>query len=252
MREGMAQLMRHCFGHVQLLQAASLGEACICLGGQTGIDLVLLDLNLRDSTGVDSVRRLRRAAPQARVVVLSAESDSDTVRSAIAAGACGFIPKTARRGVIETALQQVLAGQTYLPSGLLQVAPPGSPWGYRATPLPQQQPFLSPSPARPAPASSGRLTPLRPQATELLVHQIGLAPRQVDVLRLMLEGGSNKLIARELALAESTVKSHSIAIFRKLNVSSRAEVMAHASRIGLYRLLGRHGGGEGGHGEPPA
>jgi DNA-binding NarL/FixJ family response regulator len=232
MRDGMALLMRHRFAQVQLLQAASLGEACICLGNQAGIELVLLDLNLRDSSGVDSVRRLRRAAPAARVVVLSAETDQVTVRAAIDAGASGFIPKTARSGVIEDALRQVLAGKIYLPANLLQ-APvdllpdhDGAALGGQIRPADPDLPRSD--------AWDQRLARAQPQATDELARQLGLAPRQADVFRLMLAGDSNKLIARQLALAESTVKSHTIAIFRKLNVSSRAEAMVQAAQKGVY------------------
>jgi DNA-binding NarL/FixJ family response regulator len=74
----------------------------------------------------------------------------------------------------------------------------------------------------------------QPHATDELARQFGLAPRQADVLRLMLAGDSNKHIALQLALAESTVKSHAVAIFRKLNVSSRAEAMVQAAQKGVY------------------
>ncbi|MEY4750750.1 MAG: hypothetical protein RIQ60_2964 [Pseudomonadota bacterium] len=296
MREGLALLMRQAFPQLQLLQAASLGEACICVGNQPGIELVLLDLNLRDSSGVDSVRRLRRAAPNARVVVLSADFDRDTVQQALAAGASDFIPKTARRGVIEQALRRALDGLIDLTSSGRPVAgtdvrpaaepadaptADGAPGAVPAQPnaWTQASPTLGGSGQRLAEAFAG-LTPFNSGAgastwrvngaaastmqaqaqaqmqtqtqtqtlmmsAEARLRQLGLAPRQVEVLRLLLEGEPNKVIARELDLAESTVKSHVIAIFRKLNVSSRAEAVAHASQNGLCRLLRRTGrGGE--------
>jgi DNA-binding NarL/FixJ family response regulator len=76
---------------------------------------------------------------------------------------------------------------------------------------------------------------VNPEAALTLARQLGLAPRQGEVMRLLLEGLSNKAIGRELDLAESTVKSHTIAIFRKLNVGGRAEAMVHAAQLGLYR-----------------
>jgi ATP/maltotriose-dependent transcriptional regulator MalT len=79
-----------------------------------------------------------------------------------------------------------------------------------------------------------RLASVSLAAVQALTRQLGLAPRQGEVLRLMLEGLSNKAIGRELDLAESTVKSHTIAIFRRLNVAGRAEAMVHAAQLGLY------------------
>ncbi|MFM2066042.1 MAG: hypothetical protein RLZZ584_951 [Pseudomonadota bacterium] len=245
MRDGMALLMRHRFAQVRLLQAASLGEACDCLAAEPGIELVLLDLKLGDSQGVDGVTRLRTAAPDATLVVLSGDVRHETVLAAIRAGASGYIPKTARGGAIERALRLVLDGQIYLPPEVLQaLQPPAGPatpglWTSGLAPLDigfgpiRPRPGL-PSAAAAQPAPAGRLAHVNLQAVAAMASQLGLAPRQVDVFKPMLEGAANKVIARELDLAESTVKSHTIAIFRKLGVSSRAEAMVKAAQLGLY------------------
>jgi DNA-binding NarL/FixJ family response regulator len=244
LREGLALLMRQRFEQLQLLEASSLGEACVCLAQHPDIELVLLDLSLRDSQGLDSLTHVRRVAPRACVVVLSADTRSETMVAAIRAGASGFIPKTARGGVIETALHMVLQGHVYLPAELLQPGaadlsddliggPTGSGWSGGST---RGRPGAS---AAPMPSAEPRLVAVHPDAALTLARQLGLAPRQGDVMRLLLEGLSNKAIGRELDLAESTVKSHTIAIFRKLNVGGRAEAMVHAAQLGMYSS-GRH------------
>lgn len=242
LREGLALLMRQRFEQLQLLEASSLGEACICLAEHPAIELVLLDLSLRDSQGLASLTRVRRVAPRATVVVLSADTRHDTMVAAIRAGASGFIPKTARGGVIETALHMVLQGHVYLPADLLQVGAADPAGDLIGGPPPGHQPD-GPARGRPGAGTAGaaqlpgvepRLVTVPREAAQSLARQLGLAPRQADVLRLLLEGLSNKAIGRELDLAESTVKSHTIAIFRKLNVGGRAEAMVHAAQLGLY------------------
>ena len=126
--------------------------------------------------------------------MLSADDSPDTVLAAIDAGAAGFIPKTARSGVMQQALRTVLAGGVYLPPAVL----------------------LAP---RAQTAEADTLT--------------GLTPRQTDVLRLLIEGKPNKLICRELALSESTVKTHLASIFRRLGASSRTQAVVAAARLGL-------------------
>jgi DNA-binding NarL/FixJ family response regulator len=87
--------------------------------------------------------------------------------------------------------------------------------------------ILNPSKAEAAPGTGFAQTPKQGMA------EIGLSPRQVDVLACLLRGMSNKHICRELGLAEGTVKSHTVAIFRALNVTSRAQAVIEASRRGF-------------------
>ena len=192
-REGLALLMSSAFPELECLQAGSIGQALDTLAREPDIRLVLLDLALPDSTGTQGLRRLRDKVPGVTVVVLSADETPETVLAAIDHGAAGFIPKTARPGAMRAALDTVMAGGVYLPPGML-----GSP-----------------------PVTAAQDTTL------------GLSARQLDVLKLLIDGMSNKLICRELDLSESTVKTHLAAIFRKLEVSSRTQAVVAAARLGL-------------------
>jgi DNA-binding NarL/FixJ family response regulator len=202
-REGLAMLIGHGFPEIELLQAGALGEALSCLAMTPDIQLVLLDLALPDADGLEGLLRLRAQAPDATVVVLSGDESPETVLAAIDAGAAGFVPKTARAGVMQGALRVVLAGGVYLPPAVLGFA-------------------------------RGAAQPVTP-AVNAGDHEglAGLSPRQVDVLRLLAAGKPNKLICRELALSESTVKTHLAAIFRKLDVNSRTQAVLAAARLGL-------------------
>lgn len=216
-RDGLALLLSQRFPEVQVEQASDLAGALLRLAVEPPIDLVLLDLGLSDSQGLGSLGQILDLRPQASVVVLSADDRPETVDSALAAGASGFIPKTSRGGVIDEALRIVINGGVYLPRNALVAAR-------------LQQ-------VRESPAAMPRAHPVEPFAVHedasVVTGAQELSARQLDVLRLMVDGLSSKNIGRELSLAESTVKSHILVIFRKLGVESRAQAVLAAVRLGL-------------------
>jgi DNA-binding NarL/FixJ family response regulator len=207
-REGLALLISQGFAQLQLRQAGDIAEAMRQLEAHPDTELLLLDLALPDSAGTSGLIYLREHAPQVTIVVLSADESPETVLAAIDAGAAGFIPKTARSGVMQQALRTVLAGGVYLPPAVL-LAPRDD--------------------AAEAMAAAAAFDPPAADADTLT----GLTPRQTDVLRLLIEGKPNKLICRELDLAESTVKTHLASIFRRLGASSRTQAVVAAARLGL-------------------
>lgn len=198
-RDGVALLIGHEFPEWELVQAGSLAQALECLGHDPGIALVLLDLGLPDNEGLAGLTRLRLRAPQPRYVVLSSSDGEDMVLAAVEHGASGFIPKSSQTGAMLNALRTALNGGTVLPP--------------LAGPLPAPLPWRS---------DEGSAA-----------DRLGISPRQVDILRLLAEGKSNKLICRELGIAESTVKTHLAMIFRKLDASSRTQAVVAAARLGL-------------------
>lgn len=187
-RDALSLLMELRHPEAQLCTAGTLAEAAECLARDPAPSLVLLDLSLPDSRGVDTLRRLREAAPLARIIVLSADDRPETVLAALDAGAAGFIPKTAKAEVLGGALRTVLAGGVFVPEGLA------------------------------APAEA----PAEPPLTT----------RQMEVFRGLVDGKSNKAIARELELSDSTVKTHVQAIYERLGITTRAQAVLVAARMG--------------------
>lgn len=163
-------------------------------------DLLLLDWHLAEADGETSMRRLRDAGCAGRIVVLSGETSAPLILRAVDLGAAGFIPKTYSSEMMIAALGKVLAGQIFLPAQAL----------------------------RPSASEAG--APRDAAAGPLLK---GLTSRQRDVYRAAARGLPNKLIARELGIAESTVKTHLTAVFAELGVRNRTEAAYQASREGL-------------------
>lgn len=202
-REALGQVLRVLDGKVELLEARDRDEAVEVARSSPDLNLVLLDLALPGAHGFDVLKELRTEHPGVPVVVLSATDTPDIVMRAIDAGAMGFIPKTSPTQVLVQALRLVLAGGVYLPREVLRKdADAGSP-------TTDEQPSLRDP------------------------RDIGLTARQAQVLALMVQGKPNKLICRELNLAEGTVKIHITAILKALNVSNRTQAVIAVGRLGL-------------------
>jgi len=191
-----------------VIEAADSRQALRLTHENPDLGLVLLDLNLPDRSGFDVLAELRGRYPATSVVVLSALNDRDSVARALELGAAGFIPKSASREVMLSALRLVFSGGLYIPPEIL---------GGR-----------EPSAKRGLPAGGAR--PGSPR-------ELGLTDRQVEILALMMQGKSNKAICRALDLAEPTVKNHVTAILKALKVRNRTEAVIAVGALGWQLRL---------------
>lgn len=199
-REGLVQTLQQLDPRPEVLDAADFDGACVLLARQE-FDLVVLDLGLPGLDGLSCLRTFRRNYPAMPVVILSAYDDARTVRKAMQCGAAGFVSKAYSSEQLLAVLREVLAG--------------------RACPPPQRQ--------------SARLarSPNLPIGGDTEPSDIGLTPRQAEVLGLMASGKSNREIAGLLGLSEGTVKIHLTAIFKALGVSSRTQAMVAVAERGI-------------------
>lgn len=211
--QGLKNLLGAMVPGLQIDTASAIGPA-LAMAADLRYDLVLLDWNLDGCDGAAAMQRLRDVGCAARIVVLSGDSDPQLVQTAIEFGAAGFVPKRYSSEAMLSALDKVLKGGIFLPPDM----PSGIPSSLSS----------SPSPAR-----SGSARPLVEAEQHLCTPVSGLTPRQVDVYRAAARGLPNKLIARELGIAEATVKSHLAAVFAVLGVRNRTEAAYHASREGI-------------------
>ena len=207
-REALARLVAELGPGTEVLEADSIAAAQDRLAMHPDVTLVVLDVALPDSNGIAGLERLLTTRPSVPVLVLSAQDDPATARAVLDAGARGFISKRSPTRVLTEALRLVLVGGTYVPPQALRAI---------ATPRADQG---GGSPAPDAPA----FTPLK---------SLGLTPRQVDVLALLVQGKPNKLICRTLNLAEGTVKTHTAAIYRALGVMNRTQAVYAVNRLGV-------------------
>lgn len=193
LREGLTALLRQMGEDIDVLAVEDGPSALAVAERESDLDAVVLDLALPDMDGAAVLKALGTLRPDLPVVVLSASEDAADVRRVMAAGALGYVPKTASPQTLVAALKLVLAGEIYVPPLLLQDGEPAPPT-----------------------ANGARLT-----------------PRQLDVLACMCRGLSNKATARELNMSEKTVKAHVTAILRSLGATNRVQAVALAREQAL-------------------
>lgn len=199
-REALGRVLQGLAPGATVLEAGDADAAFEALGREPDLDLALLDLTLPGMDGLSVLRRMRAHHPAVAVVIVSAILDRETVQQALDAGAAGYIPKSSSNEVLKSALGVVLAGGVYVPPELL------GRHSAQATVTPD---------VRTAPAA------------------LGITERQAEILALMMRGEPNKVICRELDLAESTVKNQVTAILKALKVTSRTQAVLQAGRLGL-------------------
>ena len=198
-RSGVAFTLQSTGQDVQVIECSSLDAAFQRLDAGLRVDLMILDLQMPGYQGLDSVRAVRSRRPDIPVLVLSGNEDPAAVRECIDLGAFGFVPKSAPSDQFNAALSLVLSGGVYLPPTSLSIGAPAT----RA----QQDAW-----------------------SRLGAH---LTERQRQVLMGIVQGKPNKVIARDLGLSDTTVKSHVAHILDALVVSNRTEAVYALARAGL-------------------
>lgn len=210
-REAITNVIESGFPDTETLETENLETALALAQEHDDLDLVLLDLNMPGMNGLNGLISLRNEAPTVPVVIVSAEDDKQIVLQAITCGAVGFISKSSPRNQMTEALQQILDGNVYLPSDIIRQSGQEGRRNRRGNDTPQIAPELLSS----------------------------LTRRQLLVLERMAKGESNKQIAYNLHIAETTVKAHVSAILRKLGVHNRVQAILSASDIDFAQYLRR-------------
>ena len=201
--QGLKAMLGRFLGRVRVVGEAPDSEAAEKVVAALDPDIVLCDVRLRGSSGLDLCKRLVEKEPDRRVVLLSVYDDEQYLYQALRSGAAGYLLKRVGGDELVRQLEQVHAGETVVDSAL----------------------------AGRAAASAARL-----QSGEFWPGaHLGLSHRESEVLALMVAGLSNRAIAAKLIVGDETVKSHARAIYRKLDVGDRAGAVAAALREGIFR-----------------
>lgn len=197
LRAGLRALLKST-ADIAVVAEAGSGEEALELCARACPDIVLLDISMPGLDGIEVTARLRAALPAIRVLIMTMHEDSGLLRAALRAGAAGYIVKRAVEYELITALYAVHRGELYVHPALTR--------------------SLLEAPA-PAPAR----------------EVAALTPREVDILRLIAEGHTNRQIAEARCLSVRTVESHRASIMDKLDLHSRAELARYAAEHGLLR-----------------
>jgi DNA-binding NarL/FixJ family response regulator len=201
--EGLKAVLARFAGRVRVVGQAGTAEQAQSVVAALGPDVVLCDVRLRESSGLDLCRRLTEQDPGRRVLLLSVYDDEQYLYQALRAGAAGYLLKRVSGEELVRSLEEVHAGQTVV-DGTLAAR-------------------VASTAAR---LNSGEFWP---------GARVGLSQRESEVLGLVVAGLSNRAIASRLVIGDETVKSHTRAIYRKLQVSDRAGAVAAALREGLFQ-----------------
>ncbi|MGZ4992045.1 MAG: LuxR C-terminal-related transcriptional regulator [Methylobacter sp.] len=189
---------------MQVFEAENFDEGLAIARG-TPLNLVLLDIQLPGKDGLAGVAELRKEFPNLCVAMFSGLDDRELVFEALRLGAMGFIVKSVSRQAFVEALRDVLSGRVYLPPSVV---------GPQAVGLSEE-------------TGSAGIRPVSDPA------DLGLTPREFEVLGWLVQGLCNKEIARKLGIEEQTVKNHLRPIFQKFAVARRTELLVKVFEKGI-------------------
>lgn len=202
-REGVAYLLKQIFSDLRVFEADSVDDG-LSIANETPLNLVLLDIQLPDKNGMNGLKELKSVFPDLCVVMFSGVDDREQVFEALRLGAMGFICKSMSRQAFVDALRDVLSGKVFLPLSVT----------------------LCQSATLKMDNDSGIRLPCKPD-------KYGLTPREYDVLGWLVQGMSNKQIARQLGIEEQTVRNYLRPIFQKFGVARRVELLIKVYEQGM-------------------
>ena len=190
---------------LEVVGQASNGKEAVSLARDLRPDVILMDLQMPEMNGVEAIKKISQEFPNVETIILTTFDTDEYIFSGIEAGAKAYLLKDSPPDEVIKAIRTVSSGES----------------------------LIQPSVARRLMdrLSDQSLAPVAKQPPESI-----LSPREREVLQLVAKGGSNKSIAADLFIGESTVKTHIIHIFNKLDVKDRTEAVAEAAKKGIIRL----------------
>jgi DNA-binding NarL/FixJ family response regulator len=202
-REALSSAVSLAYPTVRSKEVSNIDDAISVLESDRDYDIALLDLNIPGVQGFEGLLKLRTLHPRLPVLVVSGLETEQIVDEAITYGAAGFLPKSLGREVLATAISAIMAGDVYIPEGLLE----------------------------------GNDSDAVSAKADIIERLISLTPQQLRVLFMLREGLLNKQIAYELDVGATTVKKHVSEILRKLHVHSRTQAVIEVSKLDQDELF---------------
>lgn len=195
-RDGLSLRLEQIMPEAAISQASGYSQVFKILKSDNSYDILILDVEMQDMPWLESLKQIRELAPRTKIIVVSASEDNRTIRTILNTGVKGYIPKRSEIKVFNNAFKLVSDGGTYIPPNLIDNTPINN--------------------------ISGRNSGIKT-----------LTNRQSQVLDLIAQGKSNKQIAYDMGVSESTVKLHINALLRSLHVNNRTQAVITAQKIGL-------------------
>jgi DNA-binding NarL/FixJ family response regulator len=199
-REGLAGMLAR-EPDLELVGTAENGREALALAAGLKPDLVLMDLRMPVMGGAQAIREIRKIHPEAHFIILTVYDNDDELFEALRAGAKAFLLKDVSRDELVAVMRQVAAGKAHLQPEVTSM-------------------LLNRLMEMPGPGQAG----------------LHVTERELDVLKLLAGGASNKEIGQKLSISEHTVKSHVANIFDKLEAHDRTEAVAKAIQKGLIQV----------------
>ena len=195
-RDGLTLYLEKIVPEATISQAAGYSQMFKLLNDDIKTDFVFFDFEMPDIPWQEALNELKKISPETSIAVISGSEDSRTIKAILSSGAKGYIPKRSETKVLNNALRLILDGGTYIPPNLIETSQVNAVNG----------------------KNSGIKT---------------LTYRQSQVLDLIAQGKSNKQIAFDMGVSESTVKLHINALLRALRVSNRTQAVITAQKLGI-------------------
>ena len=188
---------------IKIIGEAENGEAAIRLANNLKPSVILMDLRMPVMDGVTATKRITKQTPECKVIILTTFDDDEYVFDGLRAGAVGYLLKDVKSEKLFEAIFAAHRGEY----------------------------FLLPSITAKVVSEFSRLSPSRSYVVDSLIDP--LSPREIEILKLLATGITNKEISNQLVITEGTVKNHVSNILRKMNVQDRLQAVLKAQKIGL-------------------
>ncbi len=199
-REGLTTMLAR-ENDIEVLGEAQNGREAIEQARQLQPDIILMDLRMPEIDGIEAIRRIKAENPKVKFIILTTYDNDEYIFKGIEAGARAYLLKDAPRGELFKAIRAINRGESLI-----------------------------------EPAIAGKVLDRLAELSRQAQPQEALSEREFEVLNLIANGASNKLIAANLQIGESTVKTHIQGIFNKLGVNDRTEAVTQAIKKGLVHL----------------
>lgn len=202
-RAGLAALLND-QDDLVVVGAAGSGQEAVSLAAELKPDVVLMDFSMFDMDGIEAARKVGQVSPISKVLILTVHEEESLVRQAVQSGVAGFILKRAEEVELLSAIRAVNQGQLYIHPALTRALVNEAP----------------------------------PVSTLSIPHMEELTPREIEVLKHLAKGYTNRQIAELLSISIRTVEGHRANLVGKLGVHSRVEIMEIAEKLGLLESAG--------------